>query len=92
MLHSARPLRLERTPLPLRVISTIPNGPPAQFFWRDQDYRVACCRGPERIETGWWREREAKRDYYRVETESGQQFWIFRCFLTRQWFLQGVFE
>ena len=90
-LVSSRPLQFESTPSPIRFISVAPNGPPACFYWRDQDHRVAHCWGPERLESGWWREREVRRDYYRVETENGQQFWIFRCLLTREWFLQGVF-
>jgi protein ImuB len=89
---SARPLQLEPTPLPIRVISVIPNGPPVHFYWRDQDHRIARYWGPERIEAGWWRERNTQRDYYRVETECGQQFWVFQCLSTREWFLQGAFE
>jgi protein ImuB len=33
--------------------------------------------GPERIETGWWDERDQRRDYYIVETRSGQRAWAF---------------
>ncbi len=47
--------------------------------------------GPERIETGWWRGRTTCRDYWRVETESGNHFWIFRDLRRRKWFVQGEF-
>lgn len=33
--------------------------------------------GPERIESGWWDERDQRRDYYIVETRSGQRAWAF---------------
>ena len=33
--------------------------------------------GPERIESGWWDEGDQRRDYYIVETRSGQRAWAF---------------
>ncbi len=47
--------------------------------------------GPERIETGWWRGRTVCRDYWRVETETQQQFWIYQNRRTQEWFLHGEF-
>lgn len=47
--------------------------------------------GPERIETGWWRGRTVCRDYWRVETDLGQQLWIFRDLREQRWFVQGEF-
>jgi protein ImuB len=35
--------------------------------------------GPERIETGWWDGADVRRDYYLVETRSGQQGWAYRA-------------
>lgn len=34
--------------------------------------------GPERIESGWWDGGDVRRDYYRVQTTSGQQAWAYR--------------
>jgi protein ImuB len=34
--------------------------------------------GPERIESGWWDGDDVRRDYYLVETRSGQQGWAYR--------------
>ena len=48
--------------------------------------------GPERLETGWWRGADVRRDYFRVLTEGGQQFWLLRDLKTRQWFLHGIYE
>ncbi|SRR5690625_3061394 len=40
--------------------------------------RVRIVAGPERIESGWWDGRDIRRDYYVVETRSGQRGWAFR--------------
>ena len=53
--------------------------------------RVTRTWGPERIETGWWRGRTTCRDYWRVETEVGNHYWIFRDLRRRKWFVQGEF-
>ncbi|AVB14858.1 MULTISPECIES: Y-family DNA polymerase [Pseudomonas syringae group] len=34
--------------------------------------------GPERIESGWWDGGDVRRDYYLVETSSGQRAWAYR--------------
>ena len=47
--------------------------------------------GPERIETGWWRGLTVCRDYWRIETETHQQFWVFRDLRNGHWFLHGEF-
>jgi protein ImuB len=89
---ASRPLRLHRSPLPLEVIAVVPDGPPVRFVLEDQQYRIARHWGPERIETGWWRGRSIRRDYYRVETDRGHRFWLFRRLDDGQWFLHGDFE
>ncbi|NJB92449.1 Y-family DNA polymerase [Xanthomonas arboricola] len=33
--------------------------------------------GPERLESGWWDDDEARRDYYVVETARGRRGWAF---------------
>ncbi|HEY1026024.1 MAG TPA: DNA polymerase Y family protein [Pseudomonas sp.] len=38
--------------------------------------RILC--GPERIESGWWDGADIRRDYYVVETRTGQRGWAFR--------------
>jgi protein ImuB len=47
--------------------------------------------GPERIETGWWRGETVQRDYWRIVTQAGTQFWIFCDLRTKQWFVHGEF-
>jgi protein ImuB len=86
---SPRPLRLLPDPQPIDVVSIVPDGPPLRFFRHGRSHTVARWWGPERIETGWWRHRHVRRDYYRVETEAGERFWIFRQPDTWEWRFQG---
>ncbi|MBL8793518.1 MAG: DNA polymerase Y family protein [Planctomycetia bacterium] len=87
----SRPLDLKREPLTVAVTSVVPDGPPLRFSWQGREHTVAHYWGPERIEAGWWREREARRDYYRVETQTGERFWLFRDRDSGDWFLHGTF-
>jgi protein ImuB len=84
-----RPLCLKPQPVALPVAPG--RGPPARFAWQGRDYGVARAWGPERIETGWWRGRDIRRDYYLVETTTGERFWLFRAGRGGHWFLHGTF-
>lgn len=53
--------------------------------------KVIAAWGPERIETGWWRGLTVCRDYWRVETETSQHFWVYRDLRNGDWFLHGEF-
>jgi protein ImuB len=86
-----RPLHLEPRPRPLVVVSVAPEGPPMKFRLSGQDERVVRVWGPERIETGWWRTRLVRRDYYQVETARGTRYWLFRELSSGAWFLHGEF-
>jgi protein ImuB len=86
-----RPLCVLRQPAPLLAASLGPEEPPPCFIWHDQNHQVTHFRGPERIETGWWRERDVRRDYYLVETTTGQRFWLYRAIPEDSWFLHGTF-
>jgi protein ImuB len=87
-----RPLALQRPPLQVAVVAVAPDGPPVRFHFQQQPYSIVKYWGPERIETGWWRGRSVRRDYYRVETERGQRFWLFRQLDDPQWFLHGMYQ
>jgi len=89
---SFRPLHLHHPPLALAAISVIPSGPPASFELAGRTHRIARHWGPERIETGWWRGRSHRRDYYRIETTTGHRYWIFRRLADGKWHLHGEFE
>jgi protein ImuB len=76
---------------PAEVVAVAPDGRPVEFHWDGQPYVVAHCWGPERVETGWWRGTDVRRDYYLVETPAGERFWLFRTAEADAWFLHGVF-
>jgi len=86
-----RPLLLFSPPQVLDVLSVAPDGPPVSFRWNGQMHELADSAGPERIETGWWRGRSVRRDYWRVETNAGRRFWLFRQLGDGQWFLHGEY-
>jgi protein ImuB len=91
-----RPLWLQEPPQPLAMVSVAStgnsgDGPPIFFHYQNTRHDVARHWGPERIETGWWRGRGVRRDYYRVETQTGQRFWLFRRLGDNAWFLHGCF-
>jgi protein ImuB len=84
-----RPTRLLHPSEPIKVM---PPDTPVEFIWRGHSHRVCKLDGPERIHGEWWRAPEevvATRDYYRVEDESGAQFWIVH--IGDSWRLQGFF-
>jgi len=87
-----RPLRLLRRPVALSVTSIIPEGPPVRFQFCGRSDRIAQHWGPERIETGWWRNHTVGRDYYQVETTTGHRYWLFRRLRDGRWFMHGTFE
>lgn len=86
-----RPLTL-LLPAGIMVWSVVPDGPPQRVRWREQLRAVVRWWGPERIEAGWWRGRQCRREYYRVELETGEWLWIFRRRPEGDWVLQGVFD
>ena len=97
-----RPIRLFLRPQPIDVTAAVPDAPPMLFRWRKVLHRVVRADGPERICPEWWRgegggaEDDQTRDYYRVESEHGMRFWVFREGLyggarLPRWYLQGVF-
>ncbi len=53
---------------------------------------LALLEGPERIESGWWDQADAERDYYVARDARGSLVWIYHeCAEPRRWFLHGVF-
>lgn len=101
----ARPLLLFDPPQRIMVMAEVPDGPPLHFRWRDALHKVVRHEGPERIAAEWWRHdaggdrskgRLLTRDYYRVEDEAGNRFWLFRHGLYDErpdpiWYVHGLF-
>ncbi len=96
-----RPARLITPPVEVEAMSLMPDYPPARFTWANRAHRIVRADGPERIFGEWWKrdgEAEAVRDYFEVEDEHGQRFWLFRrgdgidpATGDRRWFLHGMF-
>jgi protein ImuB len=84
----SRPVDLPRSPAPVQVEI---DGRPTRMVWRERSYIVVQSWGPERIETGWWRGRDVRRDYYRIEVEGGRRFWLFQDLVKGRWYLHGVY-
>lgn len=91
-----RPTRLLATPEPITVTAPIPDYPPMLFYYKGETYKIKKADGPERIEREWWMDKGEHRDYYYVEDEKGQRFWLYRSghygdSPSNQWFLHGFF-
>jgi len=79
--HLPRPARLFAQPEEIEAVAELPDHPPRVFTWRNTRYRVVKAEGPERIHGEWWvseAETHLIRDYYRVETQDGSRYWLFR--------------
>jgi len=87
-----RPLRILSRPVEVRVMVLVPDGPPSWFRLGAREHVIVESLGPERIETGWWRGEDIRRDYYIVTSRSGQRFWLFRERSGGRWFLHGSFD
>jgi protein ImuB len=67
---------------PARGVEAAPARPPRPAWLLPQpvplrDPRLRIVSGPERLESGWWDDDDARRDYYVVETSRGQRAWAF---------------
>ncbi len=99
--HLPRPLRLLAPPQPVQAIALLPDQPPVAFTWRRLRHRIRRADGPERVFGEWWKrdgERRLARDYWAVEDEAGDRFWLYRCGDGEDpetgnlaWFLHGIF-
>ena len=66
----------------IETVALLPDHPPASFTWRGIRRRVRRADGPERVFGEWWKrdaELAAVRDYFRVEDEAGERYWLFRA-------------
>ncbi len=96
-----RPSRLLATPEEIEVMNVLPDSPPRTMTWRGKRRRIVRGDGPERVFGGWWlrdAELHAVRDYYVVEDENGERFWVYRqgdgvdtATGSHRWFLHGIF-
>ncbi|HYF71024.1 MAG TPA: DNA polymerase Y family protein [Ohtaekwangia sp.] len=90
-----RPVQLLQRPESIEVTAPIPDYPPMLFRYKGKIHKINKADGPERIEQEWWLQQGQHRDYYRVEDEDGNRYWIFRLGHYHdkiyQWFIHGFF-
>lgn len=91
-----RPLHLLPSPEPIDVMAPVPDYPPLLFRRQGKLHRIRRADGPERIEPEWWIAKGTARDYYRLEDEDGNRYWIYRAGSYQPekpsaWFLHGYF-
>ena len=96
-----RPSRLFSPPERIETVALLPDHPPAAFTWRGTRRRVKRADGPERVFGEWWKrdaESAAVRDYFQVEDDAGERFWLFRAgdgedpdTGKQGWFIHGIF-
>lgn len=99
--HWPRPTRLLPCPEPIETMALLPDHPPVWIAWRGIRRRVRRADGPERVSGEWWKadaELVAVRDYFRIEDDSGERYWVYRAgdgenaeTGSHKWFLHGVF-
>ncbi|TWU60701.1 DNA polymerase IV [Rubripirellula tenax] len=105
-----RPVALLKNPLPLSIAwadssfacDTCLPTLPERLRIHGVTHRIVRHWGPERIETGWWKGPSINRDYYRIETDRNQWWWIFRQTISKvagqpsdatyRWMLHGHFS
>lgn len=91
-----RPTRLLAKPESIEVSAPIPDYPPMLFRYRGKVHPIKKADGPERIAREWWMDEGEHRDYYVVEDDKGQRYWLFRSGHYQderqcQWFIHGFF-
>jgi protein ImuB len=88
-----RPIQLLPMPLPLTTSPPTSQELPHTFQLGHHPARnVHQARGPERIETGWWEGDSIQRDYYRIELDSGDWWWVYLDRRNHTWYLHGYFS
>ncbi|MEJ1117039.1 DNA polymerase Y family protein [Phyllobacterium sp. CCNWLW109] len=96
-----RPTRLLKFPERIETVALLPDHPPGSFTWQGIRHRIKRADGPERVFGEWWHrdaEMSAVRDYFIVEDEAGERFWIYRAgdgentdTGSHHWFMHGLF-
>ncbi len=91
-----RPSLLLPRPEKIEVTALVPDYPPMLFIYKNKVHHIKKSDGPERIEREWWLDQGEHRDYYQVEDEQGQRYWLFRSGHysgdhAKQWFIHGFF-
>jgi protein ImuB len=89
-----RPTHLFKRPQRAEVMLMSPDGPLMRMRYQGQTFGLVTSVGPERISPRWWLAPPGlaprPRDYFKVQDEAGQWWWVYRKAGTHQWFVHGV--
>ena len=83
---SVQPRMVRRVFQEPALLPAVPKTEPGR--WLGTHGAVAQMFGPHRLDGGWWR-RRVTRDYYFVETKTGELLWIYYDTPKRCWKLHG---
>ena len=90
-----RPSLLLPRPERIEVTALLPDNPPMLFIYKGVRHIIKKADDAERIEREWWLDEGQHRDYYVVEDEQGQRYWLFRsghyAAEKAQWYIHGFF-
>lgn len=90
-----RPSLLLPKPERIEVSALLPDNPPMLFIYKGVRHIIKKADDAERIEREWWLDEGQHRDYYVVEDEKGQRYWLFRsghyAAEKAQWYIHGFF-
>jgi protein ImuB len=92
-----RPTILYPKPELAKAIALTPDGPLLRLRWRNHEYSITHCLGPERLGAEWWRWQIAtsspsfppERDYFAAQTDEGRWLFVARQPRTGRWFVHG---
>jgi protein ImuB len=89
-----RPSRLYGSPRSVDVVAMSPDGPVLGIGRGDRQRQVRCSIGPERIAMPWWSGPgsfcgASLRDYFKLQDEVGDWWWIYRDVVNGGWFVHG---
>jgi protein ImuB len=89
-------VRVLRPPVPLEVLTSLPDRPSAVKTPPDATLLIAgsvrIAAGPWSLEDGWWTDAPADRDYWDIELSDGGLYRIYRDRSDGAWFSDGVYD
>jgi protein ImuB len=88
-------VRVFRPPIPVEVITRENDGETHIASIRGEGDLCGAVRvssGPWRIESGWWSDAPAAREYWDVELESGGVYRVYQGETAAQWFVDARYD
>ena len=92
--NADRPSVVLDKPQKVEVVLLSPDGPVVSMNRNGETSRIITSIGPERITPRWWLTLPGRsprpRDYFKVQDEHGQWWWLYRKAGTSKWFVHGI--